>query len=55
VVDKNLKKWKNPTANDENKQLNDAAQNRAQDSAQPYKNQYQKTSDQINKSLMGDY
>jgi uncharacterized protein RhaS with RHS repeats len=56
VVEKTVKKklgtWKNPGANKECGELNDAAQDRAEDSAKPYKNQYKKSVDQINKSLV---
>ena len=53
TVEMKLEKWKDTASNKEYKQQNDAAQDRAEDSAKPYKNQVQKTADQINNGLMG--
>ena len=53
VVDKTLNAWKHPAANKEYQQLNDAAQDRAEDSAKPYKNKLNKTADQINNAMTG--
>jgi hypothetical protein len=55
VVTKGLNGWKDPNANKELKQLNDAAQERAKDSADPYKNKLQQTADGINQGLNGAY
>ncbi|MCJ7738312.1 MAG: hypothetical protein MUQ10_13540, partial [Anaerolineae bacterium] len=55
AVKKRLNGWKDPAANQELKQLNDAAQDRAKDSAQPYKNKLEQTADQINGGLGGNY
>jgi len=43
VVDKALNAWKNPAANKEYQQLTDAAQDRAKDSAETYKNKLEQT------------
>ena len=43
VVDKTLNAWKNPAANKEYQHLTDAAQDRAKDSAEPYKNKLEQT------------
>ena len=48
VVDKTLNAWKNSAANKEYQQLTDAAQDRAKDSAEPYKNKLEQTAVGIN-------